>query len=547
MKRKNLFNALGICIIFLFVLSCCACSGKNTEVETLSSETDYTTSPETPGGEPSDSTETTAEEETTTTPEITTNEPVTTPEETTGTIPEETTTVPLTTPATTPETTPTTTPETTPATAPNTTISTPPPSTPPYQSVVDTYAVNYDVTYDDEVCEYYAINSRGNAVECNTKYGATWYLPLYDADTLCVRMTCSPIDRYGLAFYGENKEFISFQRAPTESEIKVVDVVLSVPANAKYFRTTYYNYDNRVKYGEFTYSLKKNGNIITESFRDYQDGYIFFSREVSQTKSVTDTSDVEVTTCALALPENYSATGTPTKLIIYFHGYSHYTYYGTWGSTDSFKTKMQHYTDRGYAVLGCNGARDNNKKNHFTSAGSSQYTDGYWQAYKYAIENYNLDKNVYVVGSSAGGPAAINFARWHQESVNGLMLLSTWTDIKICSWGQGVRDTFVEYLGFNNTSVYENDKAYDYDPANLIKVGQEGEEYIDTFTIPVYGIIGSTETSHVLYNPFIRWMNAVINGNSNSKLKIWQGKGHTLASHADADVDTETCNFFDLL
>ena len=400
------------------------------------------------------------------------------------------------------------------------------------------------LSQDDEVCDYYAINSEGKHVLAKG-YGCTGYLELSGADSMTLSMAQTPSSDYGLAFYNADKEFISFVPSPDGEDIQKKNVDIAVPEGAVYFRTTYFNFETRKQKGEFSYALKKDGEKLDEKAkkRDYQDGYVYFSRKVDQSLG-SDLTDIKMTTGVLALPENYSADGEKTKLIIYFHGYSHYVYYGAWGSTESFRAQKEYFLSRGYAVLDCNGARDNDRKQHFTSAGSPQYVDGYYQCYKYAIENYNIDENVFVIGGSAGGPAAINFVRWHQDSVRTLQLVSAWTDVKVCHWGQSSvpRYPFVEYIGFKSESEYEADKMKPYDPAYMIKTDKDGDtEYIDEITVPVNGIIGGS----VFYSPFIRWMKAMVAGNEKATLKVWQGKTHSIVSGADVEIDGAVCDFFD--
>ncbi len=61
-------------------------------------------------------------------------------------------------------------------------------------------------------------------------------------------------------------------------------------------------------------------------------------------------------------------------------------------------------------------------------------------------------------------------------------------------WGQGVRQPFVEYLGFENTTTYEVEKTQKVDPALRIKYKEDGTAYIDGFNVPVRAFVGENDT-----------------------------------------------------
>ncbi len=406
------------------------------------------------------------------------------------------------------------------------------------------YAVDFHVSQDDEICDYFAIDSKGETVKADG-YGCTSYLELKDADQLTLSMVQGSASNYGLAFYDLNKDFISFVKAPTADDIARKLVTLDIPQNAVYFRTTYFDYQNRTVYGAFGYQLMKNNETISLGKRNYQDGYIFFSREVSQTLGNTeDTSNVKVTTGVLALPKNYSATGAKTKLIIYFHGNSHYVTYGTWGNTEDFRTQKQNFLDNGYAILDCNGGRDNygksnndlSNKDRYSSIGAPQYVDGFYQCYQYVVENYNIESEVYIIGASAGGSAGINFTRWHQDIVKGLLLLSPNIGFQGHYWdiGKGTyRQTFVEYLGYESTATYEAEKAALYDPMYMNK---------EEISVPVMLFMESNDD---ICNA---WMNILDQEKTGAQTRYWNGYTHTqLVSGGIKDSDNAICEFFNLL
>lgn len=398
----------------------------------------------------------------------------------------------------------------------------------------------------DELCDYYYINSSTGVAVANNNYSATSYIDCEDAVSIELTTVQSSTANIGIAFYDKNKVYISGFANKT-GEKSSVDRNIAVPENAKYFKTSFFKHSDIKTYGGFSCDIVYPITKELNQYRNYQDEFIYFSQQVNQSLDEKNTSNYKATTGVLALPKNYSATGKATPLIIYAHGLSHYVYYGKWGNSETFVKQKQNFTEQGFAVLGCNGARDNNKTGRFPSAGAPQFARAYKQCLDYVLENYNIDANsVFIVGGSAGGPTAIDFALTYKESVKGMVLISTWIDIKECAWGQNIRNNFVEYLGFENTTTYETAKAAPYNPYLLIKTNVQNQKYLDAFDIPVYGIYGSTETNFM--PKFKEFMNAVIKGNDKeSKLFEIAGHGHEIVSGAIEEVDNKICNLFSAL
>lgn len=75
---------------------------------------------------------------------------------------------------------------------------------------------------------------------------------------------------YGLAFYGKNKNFISSIPRPLTNSISALTAYIDVPADAWYFRTTYWNAANRQTYGEFYCKVLYNETLRSVNL-DYRD------------------------------------------------------------------------------------------------------------------------------------------------------------------------------------------------------------------------------------------------------------------------------------
>ncbi len=416
------------------------------------------------------------------------------------------------------------------------------------QAMRDHYRVQQKVLTSEELADYYGIREDGTTMEA-AKFGCTSYIDCTDVQSITLTMVdLQTTYTWGLAFYDANKNFVSFvEQGNGGSGFDTVEKNILVPYGAKYFRTTYYNYEYQTTYNqEFKCVLNYRPGVKISQYRPYQKGHIYFSQEINQSLPEEE-PEYKRTTGVLALPENYDPNGDATKLIVYFHGYSHGVYMDHWGSTDNFRLQKEHFLERGYAVLDCNGACDSNKAAQTSNAGaaSTQYVDGFWQCVQYALKNYNLNDQLYVVGGSAGGPPAINFADWHSDNVQALMLLAPWTDLYVQCWGQGVRQPFVDYLGFENTTTYEPDKTQAVDPALRIQYKEDGTAYIDSLDLPVRAFVGENDTVVSMHTSLTAFMDALQVSRPDAQLKVWAGKGHEIVSGAVQEVDDAVCDFFD--
>ena len=152
---------------------------------------------------------------------------------------------------------------------------------------------------------------------------------------------------------------------------------------------------------------KKGEEISGAKVREY----IFFKvkfnsfRDVSHSSenAVLDKEELEECECVLALPESYSETGRPTQLILACHGA---------GSNVREEFNMvgglepaSRCIDAGYAALDVAGS-----KWHGLTLGCHEHLFALYQAYLYAINNFNLTHRVLLSGASMGGQTALNFA-----------------------------------------------------------------------------------------------------------------------------------------
>ena len=119
------------------------------------------------------------------------------------------------------------------------------------------------------------------------------------------------------------------------------------------------------------------------------------------TLSIIDNEVTMPDNAVLLLPTSYSASGTPTRLVINCHGA------GTTvtASTSSLTEPVGWLVNGlGYAVLDVNGVPKSLSSNTGLHYGSPLALQSYLKAYQYVIENYNIKSDgCFVMGTSMGG------------------------------------------------------------------------------------------------------------------------------------------------
>lgn len=406
-----------------------------------------------------------------------------------------------------------------------------------YRDIVDGVGIN--------------ISPMGSVYTTST-LGATSYINCKGALYMDVRLpVLTTIPSQGLVFYDEENNPINGLLRPQGNSEGIEDKRIYIPGNAVKFKTTYWNFENSQTYGDFSCDIYFIDDGV--KYREYQKDLIFFSEKINQsvnnfwdnTNEIVNPIKFKSTTGVLLLPDNYSPNANPVPIIMYCHGFSHGVWYDTWGSTDTFLLQKKKWASMGFAVFDCNGARNNNRKVNFTGAGSIQFVTAYRKCFEYIKQHYNVEDRICVVAGSAGGITGINFCYMYSDLVKKCVLLSAWTDLKKCSWEQGVRDTFVEYLGFSNTTDYEEEKTIGYDPAKRI-INISGAEMCN-YPVAVKAWIGSSEVGSALYEPFFRFINALRNAGNTAYIREVEGLTHEEVVSGNNDVvDTEVALWFNL-
>jgi pimeloyl-ACP methyl ester carboxylesterase len=397
-----------------------------------------------------------------------------------------------------------------------------------------------------EICDGQSINHSSGVVSIDTILGCTSFIDCKGVKEIELTVPLSDkTTNDGIAFYNSKKIFISGKAWSKGAVNGIKTQTVPVPANAAYFRTTYWNFANEQKYGSFHCVIKYPKDFMGYGkYRPKQSGQIHFRVNVNQTlNTVLDTQIFKGSTAVLLLPDKYSAYGTPTKLIMYCHGMSRNVTYTEWGLNDSsYLAQKERWRQSGYAIFDVNGQRDNGGKK-INTCGSPQAVSAYRKAYEYIIEHYNIDPEIYIVGGSMGGSVALNYC-FHYSNVRALALLSAWTDLYTCGWKHKVTDAFIEYYGFSSSSTYEVDKVQGWNPYSRILTIND-VPYLPNMRLPICLWIGENESSSDLYSVAIPFMQALRNGGNDAITHIVPNAGHELVSGGAPSVDLQVAKWFE--
>jgi dipeptidyl aminopeptidase/acylaminoacyl peptidase len=182
----------------------------------------------------------------------------------------------------------------------------------------------------------------------------------------------------------------------------------------------------------------------------------------------------------LILPESYSETGKPTRLVISCHG-------GGGGVSDN-DSQIEHTVPtmyllaNGYAVMDVNGlpakyaAEKDIDIRH--NIGSPIAIESYVSAYRYCMEHFNLKPEVFVTGGSMGGVSSANIV------LSGLIpviahcascpVLDAHYEMYLHPWNGGMPKKAMGKIydlatDENGDYIYDAEKVNPYSPAEIIK------------------------------------------------------------------------------
>lgn len=211
--------------------------------------------------------------------------------------------------------------------------------------------------------------------------------------------------------YDENKKYISYSNKQEGT------YVCEVPSG-HYVRFLFKYSNNTSSSGTAIASIYDflKDCIVTRSYKEL---------EIDTSKNIyfyVDADDGSRVPCVLRLPSTYKSSGKATQLVMCAHGAG-----GTVvPSTDTNQlTTWLGYVDNGYAIFDVHGASANMSK-HW---GNEAALHVYYRAYRYIVENYNIDETMIISGKSMGGLTAINFASYYPNVCRCIAVLYPVTDL----------------------------------------------------------------------------------------------------------------------
>lgn len=177
----------------------------------------------------------------------------------------------------------------------------------------------------------------------------------------------------------------------------------------------------------------------------------------------------------LILPDRYTKSGEPTRLVISCHGAG-----GTVTTDDSqveHQTLTQYLVANGYAVMDVNGLpleyATENDIDIRNNIGSPIAIRSYVAAYRYCMENFHLKPEVFVHGGSMGGISSTNLVLSGKLPVIAhsafCPVLDTYNEIFLHPWSDGLpKYALGKIYGLdqdeNGEYIYNEEKINRYNP-----------------------------------------------------------------------------------
>ena len=179
---------------------------------------------------------------------------------------------------------------------------------------------------------------------------------------------------------------------------------------------------------KYTNNTSSSGTTITD-IDDFLEDYVVTRTEreleIETEENIyfyVDGDDGSRVPCVLRLPSTYKSSGKATQLVMCAHGAGGTVVPAT--DTNQLETWMG-YVDSGYAIFDIHGASATVSK-HW---GNEAAVHAYYKAYRYIVENYNIDETMIISGKSMGGLTAINFASYYPNVCRCIAVLYPVTDL----------------------------------------------------------------------------------------------------------------------
>ena len=265
--------------------------------------------------------------------------------------------------------------------------------------------------------------------------------------------------------YGKDQKWIGNLASDEEKENWIV--TLDDKARGYYIRIVRYHDYMELKVTDEEISELKwlkiiKGNLPKDIlFNNYlsrpDNGELHFTVNIE--RKINNVVDTYTDNCVLFLPPNYKNTGKKTRMVISCHGSGTII-------NDEFhinsKTWNKFLYDMGYAILDVNGGVEDGR--HY---GAPFAIQSYIKAYQYAIENYNLYKEVFVLGASMGGLSSFSLVENSQIPVlaqaDFCCVVDHYKSAWCRPWWDGnlndyslQRKAIAQYFNFNNYDTFQD-------------------------------------------------------------------------------------------
>lgn len=267
------------------------------------------------------------------------------------------------------------------------------------------------------------------------------------------------------------------------------------------------------------------------------------SVEPSIAPEMTDSYDPHTDYGIIIFPKTYTDSGKKTRLVIHCHGGG--------GKVDATSSQLEnqpitrYLVANGYALMDVNGlpqtfATAKGNLRIQDSVGSYIAMQSYHKAYKYCMENFNLEPEVFIMGISEGGITGANLCL---EGVIPVLahaawspVLDTYNQIFLKPWykRKGPAEVLSVLYGFeanpnassndNTKWIYDEEKVAGYNPAKNKVVTIDETEY-RYYPVPVkfWHCLDDETVSYEVTQKFIQ---GIKNAGGIAYLRTFETGGH---------------------
>lgn len=360
-----------------------------------------------------------------------------------------------------------------------------------------------DAEISDDILHYndgYRLNNDGTEIE-DADWSCTDFIRV--DQILKIVGYAYGTDRVTISTYDKNKQLIkNYFGDIQEGELFYRTELTLTPKDAYYVRAVdskKYNLLVTVSYNlsddnvhemilEDIYNIKEQVTKLAK-YEECKTKVVYFTVQVNQCfpdnnsleNVVVDDEEMADVSCALVLPDSYSAYGKPTKIAVVMHGAGGKVTDSSIGEMTLFNKLV----DAGYAMFDVNGC-NNEYSDHM---GGPRAISAYVKAFEWIKSHYNVEDKMYVHGHSMGGLTALNLMYHHPSLCKVLGLFYPVINLQ-AAWerpwfpgDEGTRFAMARDYNFDDKTgnTFENDKIIGFNPIenNSIIINDERYSFIN--------------------------------------------------------------------